>query len=193
VLSRLFVGVFPPDEWRERLMQMDAAVRDAEPAWRDAKWVPEENVHVTLAFLGDVEEQAVPALCDRLTTVAAGHPAFSLVFDAVLARPSARHARMLWAAFSDPEEQCASLAADVAAAGEMAGSRADRRPFNAHVTLCRSRRPRSIRDETLDGACGSGNGTHHSLSVPSITLCESRLTPRGAVYSTRATWELPGR
>ncbi len=69
--SRLFVGVFLPDEWRERLALMCDAIRDAEPAWRDVKWVPEENLHVTLAFLGDVEEQDVPALCDRLSAVAA--------------------------------------------------------------------------------------------------------------------------
>ena len=191
--SRLFVGVFPPDEWRGRLVLMCDAIRDAEPAWRDVKWVPEENLHVTLAFFGEVEEQGVPALCDRLSGVAARHAALYLTLDAVRARPSLRRAGMIWAAFRDSEGECASLAADLAAVAEMAGSHADHRPFNAHVTLCRSKRPQHLRQETLDTALVSVRGMSDSLSVPSITLCESRLTPRGAVYSVRASWPLCAR
>lgn len=191
--SRLFAGAFLPDEWRDRLVLMGAAIRESEPAWGDAKWVPQENLHVTLAFFGDVEEREVPVLCERLAAAAAGHAAFSLTFDAVRARPSLRRSRMLWARFDDPEGQCASLAADVAAAGGVSGSRADRRPFDAHVTLCRSRRPQPIGEEALDGVCGSVRDAPSSLSVPSFTLCESRLTPRGAVYSALTSWSLRGR
>ena len=191
--SRLFVGVFLPGEWRESLRLVCDAIRDAEPAWRDAKWVPEENLHVTLAFLGDVEERDVSALCDRLSAVAARHAALSLPLDAVQARPSLRRARMVWAAFGDPGGECASLAADVAVAGEIAGASADERPFKAHVTLCRSRRPQQLRQETLDAGRGSVRDTSRSLSVPSITLCASTLTPCGAVYSAKASWPLRAR
>ncbi len=194
VRSRLFVGVFLPDEWRESLALVCDAIRDAEPAWRDAKWVPEENLHVTLAFLGDVEEHDVSALCDRLSAVAARHAALSLPLDAVQARPSSASRR-----------------------DDLGGFRRSRRRVRV-ASRRRCRRWRDCRGEcrsrgrsTRTSRCAaqgvrSSSGKRRwtpravrfaarprSLSVPSITLCASRLTPCGAVYSAQASWPLRAR
>jgi 2'-5' RNA ligase len=188
---RLFVGAFLSDEWRDSLSAAGGEVRHSEPVWRDAKWVPEPNLHLTLAFFGDVDDDAVQRLDERVRLVAASHAAMSLPFRAVRARPSRGRARMLWAGFDDPDGRCAALAAAVTEAGAEAGGRRDDRAYRPHVTLCRARRPLRVSQATLDQAthiiAASG-----SLSVPSITLCSSTLTPRGAEYTQKGTWPLLG-
>jgi len=167
-----------------------SALRKADPAWRDAKWVPEANLHLTLAFLGDVEESRIPLLERRLAEVSHAHTRLMIPFEGLGARPSMRRARLLWARFADPQEACAALAADIAEAAADPGASPETRTFRAHVTLCRARRPMPVSRDALDAALEGASGVPRVLSVPSFTLCASRLTPRGAEYSPIGSWPL---
>ncbi len=129
---RLFVAADLPAPVRAAL----AAFRDAaDPAvWRP---VPDEALHVTLAFLGHLPEEAAQtaaAVLDR----AAG-PAPRLVVGDPLVLPP-RRGRVLCAALADPDGTLAALQQRVSDGLEAAGLYApEKRPFRAHATVARLR------------------------------------------------------
>lgn len=190
--ARLFLGAFLGPESPAALKRAKEAVIDAAPQWADARWVPAANRHVTLAFFGDVPEARIGPLADALGVVAYEHRAFELGVIGVRARPSARRARLLWVELGDPTRACEELAADVSRVATMVlDVPAETRRFRAHVTLCRSRGQMPVPDAALTAATAALAASGLSrVSVPSVTLCESRLTPAGATYSPRATWPL---
>jgi RNA 2',3'-cyclic 3'-phosphodiesterase len=123
------------------------AVEDAFDRWRrefpKARWVPRENLHVTLRFLGSTYPRLVPWVRDRLAEVAAGEPRFETRVRDVGGFPSARRARVVWAGIDDADGALARLAEAVQA--ELAREfPPESRPFSAHVTVARSDPPLSL-------------------------------------------------
>ncbi len=191
--ARLFVGVGLSGSLDESLLRACAAIRELDVAWRDAKWVPETNLHLTLVFLGNVAEDGIAGLCEELDSVAESHRPFELPPGTIRAVPSSRRCTMIWSAFPDPEGACEALARDLSRVTQPATPTHSAKPFRAHVTLCRARRPRPIVTSAIDEANKTAGIDSSLLSVPSFTLFASRLTSSGAVYTERRTWPLQGR
>ena len=133
---RLFVAIEIPDAVKD-------AVEDAFAPWREtfpqARWVPRENMHVTLKFLGRTWPRLTDWVPARVEAAAAGVPPFSARLRGVGSFPSVKRGRALWAAFEDHED-IASLAAaiDSALVDEFP---AEKRPFHPHLTVARSDPP----------------------------------------------------
>ncbi len=102
-------------------------------------WVPPENLHVTVKFLGLVPGESVEAIRDRMTTVARGRRGFDLGARGVGAFPTEADARVLWIGVTDPTGALARLATDVERAMLDLGFPAEIRPFSPHVTVGRVR------------------------------------------------------
>src|SRR5260370_42678251 len=78
------------------LDELEARVAPLRPAWPALRWTGREAWHVTLAFLGEVSEDAAAALGPRLERAAHRHPGLSLSFGAGGAFPAPPRARVLW-------------------------------------------------------------------------------------------------
>jgi 2'-5' RNA ligase len=170
---RLFVAVEVPDETRRAL----AAFRDAaaDPAvWRP---VPDESLHLTLAFLGNRPEGDVDT-CARVLAAAVAGPAPGLSLAGPLLLPP-RAARVLCADVDDPAGALGRIQAAVSEG--LAGAAVyvpEKRPFRPHITVARLQRgarpPRAS----------------ESLPVPEplefeaecVTLFRSRLSAGGSRY-----------
>jgi RNA 2',3'-cyclic 3'-phosphodiesterase len=133
---RLFVAIEIPEAVKDTVEEAFASWREVFPR---ARWVPRENMHVTLKFLG----RTWPRLADW---VPAQVEAAALAVSPFLARlrgvgsfPSAKRGRALWAAFEDADP-IAGLAADIerSLAAEFP---AEKRPFHPHLTVARSDPP----------------------------------------------------
>jgi 2'-5' RNA ligase len=150
--------------------------------------VAESNLHVTLKFLGQIDEARVDAIGDALIAAARRTPAFDVNVRGLGAFPTATRARILWAGLA-PAAPLVSLAAAVDAALAGLGIARESRPFAAHVTLGRvreSRRNPALADALARPAdCGR-------LAVTRISLMRSELHPRGARYTELATVLLAG-
>jgi RNA 2',3'-cyclic 3'-phosphodiesterase len=168
---RLFVAADLPAQVRAAL----ARFRDAaDPiTWRP---VPDEALHVTLAFLGHLPEEAA-ATAGAVLDGAAG-PAPRLAIAGPLLLPP-RRGRVLCAALSDPDGELAALQARVSDGLEAAGLYSpEKRPFRAHATVARLRSgARSPRD--LPGGLAPGPLEFHAEAV---TLYRSHLGRGGARY-----------
>ena len=116
---RLFVAVVPPAAARDELEAAAAPLRPGRP---DLRWTSREVWHVTLAFLGEVEDVAAVRLMARLERAARRHASLRLSFAGAAAFPGAARARVLWTGLRGDYRALAGLAASVAAAARRAGA-----------------------------------------------------------------------
>lgn len=171
-------------------MRRELARRD--PSLEQARWVRPENLHVTLAFFGEVDHGVLGDLSGVLDTVMRQRAPITLDLLGVAAKPSAGRCRMLWAALSDPTGECERLAERLMSAAEDLGVPREDRSFKPHVTLCRLTKPRSVAPSVLDEVWRDAMGAEISMSVPSVTFYSSRLTPRGPIYTELDSWSMRG-
>lgn len=119
---------------------MQAAIGEACAAIRAhlprARWVRSENLHLTFAFLGEVEEAVLPRLSRNLREKLEQGRGFSGRFSGVGAFPPAGKVRVVWIGL-EPEAKLEQLAALVRAALSAAEAPFDEKAFRAHVTLAR--------------------------------------------------------
>jgi len=189
---RCFVGIPLSTDVRAALLRGCASIRSNDRSWRDEKWVAEENLHVTVKFLGNLAEEELPALVRALGTAIERLDSFEMPLAPLRAVPGTKRCRMLWGSFLDPDGACAALAAAVEGAALEFGVAPEDRPFTPHVTLCRARKPKSLSAEALELAQEALSGAPEQMSVPSATLFSSRLTPRGPTYCEVGAWQLRG-
>lgn len=183
---RLFVAFDLPGEVRQALGELIAQLRPLCPA---ARWVRPEAMHLTLRFLGHVEDQAGGRELDSIrAALAAVHsPApVELRFHGVGFFPDARRPRVVWCGI-DSSPNLAPLAADISLALEPLGFPPEDRAFVPHLTLARLEASRGARklvpaaEELESRAFGSALETE-------FHLFESILRPSGAEYGKLQTY-----
>lgn len=126
-MLRLFVALTLPADIRERLGGLMGGVPGA-------RWVPAENLHLTLRFIGDVDEGAAADLDAALAQ--APFAPFMLTLQGVGVFGASRRPRALWVGVS-PSDELNILQGRVEAAAQRAGQPAETRKFTPHVTLAR--------------------------------------------------------
>jgi 2'-5' RNA ligase len=137
---RLFVAITPPVV---ALDELDAAVAPLRLDWPELRWTKPESWHITLAFLGEVEEAAADRLAPQLASAAARHAGLGLSTAGGGAFPSVRRASVLWTGIQGDREALRDVAASVSASARQAGapSPEEGRRFRPHITLARVREP----------------------------------------------------
>ena len=179
---RLFVAVVPPPEVRERALKEARSL-----SWEGhIRWLPPENLHLTLRFLGETPDQELPGLRDALEAACSGQEAFDLTLQDAGAFPSADRARVLWVGVGDGLERLNALAGEVDAALERLEIEREKRPFHPHLTVGRAR----TGDARLGNPGSGGNVGPIPFEVGVVELVQSRLSREGAVYSIIASFPL---
>lgn len=177
---RAFVGI--PVTPSPALLALHDALAQSDA---DLKLVRPENLHVTVAFLGTVADEAAEPLGAALSRAAAGLKPFDSVLEGAGGFPNARRPRVVWVGLRPPEP-LAQLAGRVKAELDAAGHPGDDKPFRAHVTLARARSPRGsetvarLLQEHADAPMGA-------LPVRDIRLYRSTLGPHGPTYEPIVT------
>lgn len=188
---RCFAGIPLAEPARSQVLSARDTLRAGAPGWRDEKWVPDDNLHVTLHFMGALEEPVLDELLVALDEAVA-FDRFVLPLAGITAVPDTRHCRMLWASLIDPDGACAELAEQVQRTALAFGIPAENRTFKPHATLCRARRPRPLDTVVLEDANGLLGASASSMSVGRVTVYSSRLSPRGPVYTALRDWHARG-
>ncbi|MBV8368027.1 MAG: RNA 2',3'-cyclic phosphodiesterase [Candidatus Eremiobacteraeota bacterium] len=131
---RLFVAAEIDDAARAACARVADALRAKGFA---AKWVPPENYHLTVAFVGAVEESRVPEVASAIRDAVARASALEIPLDAVGAFPNERRVRIVWVGSHAPQPRFATLCGVVRSALSVLGFVFDRHT-DAHVTLARA-------------------------------------------------------
>ena len=180
-VDRAFVAVYPP---ADVLDAVDTRLGGARRAAPDLRWSPRRQWHVTLRFLGRVDD--VDAVAARVgAVVSALPPVEGLALAGAGAFPTPRHGSVLWVGVADGPacDALAALAAAVGSACADAGGAADDRAFTPHLTVARARRAADLRaavDAVGPGPVGD------PWTVAEVRLVASATRPTGAVHTDLA-------
>lgn len=168
-MKRLFVAVELPDELRSRVHSLAGELTED-----GVKPVEEHNIHLTLKFLGDVPEEKVAEVKERLEGVK--FKSFGCRVAGVGVFPSLDYIRVVWAGLECGE--MLKLAAEVEKALSGIGKREDR-PFSSHVTIARVKRKIDVKD-FLEKHGGEDFG---EFKVSEFVLMQSELGRNGPKYT----------
>lgn len=177
-MHRLFAAIRPPEPVRDLLIDvMDAGVSDF-------RWQSDEQLHLTLRFIGEVERPLANDIASELGRVQ--FPAFQLRI-AGIGKFERRSGGVLWAGI-EPKSEMVALASKIERACQSAGVEPEHRAFHPHITLARWS---GRRTGEVDGILKR----HHTLKsepfgVDSFILYESRLSRHGAHYEAVAEYAL---
>ena len=142
-------------------------------------WVTADRLHVTVRFIGHVDESQAAAIGDVLSATIPVQ-AFDLTVSGVGVFPRKGRPRVVWAGLTDGAHQLVAVERQVAALLARAGIPPEDRPYSPHLTLARVRDAAGLRPAALlEGFSGTALGT---TRVDAITLFESRLSPKGPTY-----------
>lgn len=158
------------------------------------RWVPVENVHITLKFLGDVSESNLDLLKEMLEAEAGRHAPLEISAGELGAFPSIRRPRVLWVNVQAPPELLA-LQRGIDNETARLGYDREERPFSPHLTIGRvSRNANSSDARRISEVLESYKvGYIGAARVREVVLYRSDLRPSGAVYTAVFTGKLGGR
>lgn len=178
---RSFIAVPIPAALREPLVEVQQGLRSR---LRHVHWTRPDAWHLTLAFLGDIATDSLPALSQELGAVTSRTPAFDLE----LAALGHFDQRVIWVGLGRGANSLAALAEKIRSAAQKFGSHQERKPFSGHVTLgrCRGREP------VATALASYRVPPFGSWRVRKIELMRSELLPEGARYSTLCSFDLLG-
>jgi len=175
---RTFIAVKIPLDAIDRLREAQNRLRAAEADW---KWVKPDTFHITLKFLGDVEQGRISALWESVCGAVAESRPFAMALRGLGAFPNVHTPRVAWVGIDEGSAALVGLAAKVEGACEQHGFPPEDRPFRAHLTLGRARRPAP--NPSLASAIEAmAEADLGEAEVDRILLMKSQLTPRGAQY-----------
>ncbi len=180
---RAFIAIDLPPEIRQRVDQVTGQLQkrlEGVPV----RWIPVENIHLTLKFLGDVSLANLEILQKIFQTEVANHHLFEFSVGGVGAFPGSRNPRVIWVGVEAPSD-LTNLQRGIETAMARLGYAREDRPFSAHLTLGRVSRNASSHDlhgigDVLETAKVGFLGVAH---VDLIHLYRSDLKPSGAVYT----------
>src|SRR5215208_4100908 len=104
--TRTFIAVEIGDEIRANAVALQGALARA---GADVRWVAPDSMHVTLLFLGEVDDRELHAVCRAVQDVAATEPRFALRVAGVGAFPNARRPKTVWAGVTDGADELRRL------------------------------------------------------------------------------------
>ncbi|MHB8584628.1 MAG: RNA 2',3'-cyclic phosphodiesterase [Thermoplasmatota archaeon] len=146
----------------------------------DLKVVPPENVHVTLAFLGQTDERLVPKVRDAMASAARGVAPMDVTLRGLGTFPPHGSPRVIWVAMEGASALSGMEAALRPPLGAV-GFELDARPFQPHLTLARARSARGAADVRafVEARSTEEFGT---VRIEDVRLYKSHLSPKGPTY-----------
>ncbi len=187
-LIRTFVAVRLTDDVKKCVGALAGELRALEP---DVKWVETGLLHITLKFLGDIEEDATGDVLNAIETVARDMPAFDVVFSGLGAFPNTRRPRVVWAGVEKGADELVDLAGKVDDELVKIGFCKEEKTFRPHITLGRAKRGKTPQklEAGIKKVSAEDLGTQ---TVDRVELVKSELRPTGPVYTPLGSLELAG-
>jgi 2'-5' RNA ligase len=170
---RLFTAIPMPEEVQEDIILQTAGLRGRYP---DLRWVRQDALHITLNFLGEVEEQRLPEVREAFEQLRGGFRAYRLSFRGLGTFPKRGPARVLYLAVEEGSEPSVRLQRQLA--GFLQGfAGKERKRFTPHLTLARVKNSASHPDPAAEGT-----DIRAGCNVDRVVLYRSHLHPDGARY-----------
>jgi 2'-5' RNA ligase len=184
---RTFVAVELSDAIRNQAVALqDELARTG----AEVKWVEPENLHVTLVFLGEVQDKEVPAVCRIANDSLAGMQPFPLTVETLGCFPNPRRPRVIWVGVRQGAQELCRIHDNLETPLLDLGYRREERRYTPHITLGRVRgeRPATQLTAALARHAGWKGG---EMTVREVCVMGSELTPDGPIYTVMGRAKLP--
>jgi 2'-5' RNA ligase len=171
------LAIVPPRAARDAVEVVRDPLRDLAP---NGRWVHPSLWHLTLKFLGEVEDELTPAVADLVAEVTARHEAFHMTLAGSGVFPNLERPRTLWVGATEGAAEFRRLAIALDEGLDGLGFQPEDRPPLAHLTLAR------FRDSYELGELPPQLGATPDIvrfAVKEVVLLKSVLRPRGPDYS----------
>lgn len=168
---RAFIAIDLPDTVRRSL---EEAVASFQKSGADVRWISGPNFHLTLKFLGEIEESDTPKIQAHLDEVSLQFKTFQFTVCGLGAFPDFKRPQVFWAGVAETERALERLA-------EALGNDRD---FHAHVTLGRVRSRKNLEALMKIIKVSSWKDGEKGFVVPvgHLSFYKSTLTPQGSIY-----------
>ena len=186
---RVFIAIDIGEEIRAALRDLQQQLQSKVDIKKsDVKWVQPKNIHLTLKFLGEIEDEKVVEVCSITQDVAGRHKSFELDVECV-GSFGGRSARVLWVGVGQGSDDLLRLQENLDQQLTSAGWPQETRKFTGHLTLCRVRNPKAgIKLAQTSEAYGDFKlGT---ISADSVCVYQSQLRPTGPIYTVLGDYKL---
>src|SRR5438067_4019640 len=187
---RLFVAADVPDAAREAIAAEQKRIASAlRGSAGSLRWVKPNHSHLTLVFLGDVEDARVASVVDAVGRDVDALP-FDIAFEALGAFPPRGAPRILWIGIGAGAAALVDLQRELTRRVAALGIPLEDRPFHPHLTLARWRDSRPL--DRQRALAQTPAGAIARACIRGATLYQSRLSPAGPSYTALARATLSG-
>jgi len=181
---RTFVAIEIPEPLK---LNLDRSVEEIRSGLKDGliRWVRLESIHLTLKFLGEIEQEQARAIHEILDQVAGRFSRFSLEIAGLGCFPNWTRPRIVWVGFKPAGGELLRLQSELEGRFEKIGFERDQRGYHPHLTLGRVHKGLSGSDvkQISRWAQEAQIGTVGRFEADAISLIRSVLHPDGATYS----------
>jgi 2'-5' RNA ligase len=187
---RTFIAINLESAVHRRVMALQETL--ARSVGDEVKWVEDNNMHLTLLFLGEVDQRQVHEVCRAVARCCAERESFVLEVVGVGAFPNTRRPRILWAGVGQGTEELVSLH-DVLeeALLELGCYRREERKYSPHVTLGRVHQD-GAEEKIVEALTRHQHWQGGETRVTEALVMSSDLTPRGPIYTVMSRAKLGG-
>lgn len=187
---RSFIAIELPEEVKTELDKLQGALKS--PRFDFVRWVPAENIHITLKFLGNISSAQIHGIVDVMEELSKKFEPFELEVGGVGAFPNLRNPRVLWVGLGGDIDRLQVLHTSLEEKLIRLGFTKESRVFTPHLTLARLREHVSAdqRHAFSDLISRRSVWLGCRFVVAAMSLMKSQLLPSGAVYTRMARTSL---
>lgn len=178
---RSFLAFELPGDIGKEVKRISTEIRKTD---LNAGWVKPENIHLTVVFIGTVDENDIKRIIQAVDKTADKYGPFEISLKGAGLFPNIKRPKVMWLGLDCDIRALGNLRDDLQKRLEPFGVEPEKRPFRPHLTIGRFRRPvkdMSLLKRVLDEYSSSGSGPAGRLEE--LVLFKSDLKPGGAVYT----------
>jgi RNA 2',3'-cyclic 3'-phosphodiesterase len=186
---RTFLAIDPGKPIRERALALQNYLAETGVT---VKWVESDNLHLTLIFLGEVEDRNLMAICRATAAEAGKHEPFPLTLAGAGCFPNERRPRVLWIGVSEgAEEVCSLQRALEGPLLDLGCYRREERAFTPHLTLGRVQSDQGTSDLST-ALARKKDWQAGTTTISEVLIMSSELRSKGPVYTVMGRAKLGG-
>jgi 2'-5' RNA ligase len=187
-LRRLFFALDPPAALTRKIENLVQKF-DAPPNF--VRWVRAGNMHITLKFLGEVDEASIPSIVEAARRAVTPFPAMKLIIEGLGVFPNHEQPQVVWFGLKGDTETLRKMESALSSSLAPLGFPPEDRPFAGHLTIGR------VKSGNARGKIARLVRQYHRFYIGEavsgeVVLYESRLSMEGAVYTKLDSFPLTG-
>lgn len=184
---RSFIAIDTAPEVKAAIVEVEEKLRSTDA---EVRWESIDKFHITLKFLGNVDEAKLHSLENQLEEALGPFSAFTMRYQGVGCFPNQHHPRVVWIGAENEDGILTRIQETIEGVSESFGFQREERQFHPHITIGRVKGSRNLK--TLVAELGNASFAPHSSLIKEVLMMRSDLKPSGSVYAVLHRFPLKG-